>query len=104
MKVLVKGVRSVAGLCAPAAELKTRGNTINHIHKGSVGLPSSTMSSLRIVGGIELPFGAEIPPCTDSFVQLSQEEESSSSTEVTWGESNSAPMRPRTTLRSPFFS
>lgn len=67
MKALVKGVRSVVGLCAPAAaELKTRGNT-NHIHKGSVGLPSSTMSSLRIVGGIELPFGAEIPPCTDSF-------------------------------------
>ena len=68
MKALVKGVRSVVGLCDPAAaELKTRGNTINHIHKGSVGLPSSTMSSLRIVGGIELPFGAEIPPCTDSF-------------------------------------
>ena len=53
------------------------------------------MSSLRIVGHIGPLLGIEGAPryLYFCFAQLSQEEENDSSTEVTWGESNSAPMR-----------
>ena len=43
------------------------------------------MSSLRIVSDIDSPPGVETPR-TDLSMQLSQEEETESSTEVTWGE------------------
>jgi hypothetical protein len=42
------------------------------------------MSGLRIVGDTDLPSGVE--NFFPDFPQLSQEEESCSSTEVTWGE------------------
>jgi hypothetical protein len=65
--------------------LESRFTSISSSPHGSESPSPSAMSGLRIVSDIDLPSGVETPR-TDFSMQLSQEEENESSTEVTWGE------------------